>query len=157
LFLYPVDLGKMMWLSAAALLECRCGAEGFALPSVRHTTGQAGLDDHNVRGVDGAIQQADAADEARLEASGSTMVGQNSVDADEVVRASQLIRSVGWTNSRDREGNDTPPRRQAQPGRSPAGDARCSSWAFPTVQPPKPATHAKKRQLPGHRVVKAPS
>jgi hypothetical protein len=62
--------------------------------------------------------------------------------------ASQLIRSVGWTNSRDREGNDTPAKGQGQPGRSPAEDARCSSWAFPTVQPPKPATHARKTATP---------
>jgi hypothetical protein len=37
------------------------------------------------------------ADEARLEAGGSTMVGQNIMDGGKVVRASQLIRSVGQT------------------------------------------------------------
>jgi hypothetical protein len=71
--------------------------------------------------------------------------------------ASQLIRSVGWTNSRDREGNDTPPSGKAGLAEAQSEDARCSSWAFPTVQPPKPATHAKNRNSPGHRVVKAPS
>jgi hypothetical protein len=47
-----------------------------------------------------AAQQADAADEARLEASGSTMVGQNIPDGGKVVRASQLIRSVRRTSAR---------------------------------------------------------
>ena len=41
-----------------------------------------------------AAQQADAADEGRLEARGSTMVGPLIVNQGRVVRPSQLIRSV---------------------------------------------------------------
>jgi hypothetical protein len=45
----------------------------------------------------GAVQQADAADEGRLEADGNIMVGLVIVCEGEVVRPSQLIRSVGRT------------------------------------------------------------
>ncbi len=44
-----------------------------------------------------AVEQRDAADEGRLEASGSTMVGPVIVNEGEVVRPSQLIASVGPT------------------------------------------------------------
>jgi pyrimidine deaminase RibD-like protein len=50
-----------------------------------------------VRGVDEATQQRDAADEGRLETSGSIIVGAVIVDAGKVVRPSQLIASVGQT------------------------------------------------------------
>jgi hypothetical protein len=49
------------------------------------------------RGVDEATQQRDAADEGRLEASGSIIVGGVIVNEGKVVRPSQLIASVGWT------------------------------------------------------------
>ncbi len=42
----------------------------------------------------GAVQQRDAADEGRLEASGSIMVGPVIVNEGKVVRPSQLIASV---------------------------------------------------------------
>jgi len=41
-----------------------------------------------------AVEQADAADEGRLEASGSIMVGTVTADQGKVVRPSQLIRRV---------------------------------------------------------------
>ena len=44
--------------------------------------------------MDDAAQQADAADEGRLEASGSIMVGAVIMDEGKVVRPSQLIRGV---------------------------------------------------------------
>jgi hypothetical protein len=44
-----------------------------------------------------AAEQRDAADEGRLEASGSTIVGKVIVSRAEVVRPSQLIASVRWT------------------------------------------------------------
>jgi hypothetical protein len=48
--------------------------------------------------VDGAIQQRDAADEGRLEACGTIIVGNKAiVSQGEVVRPSQLIASVGRT------------------------------------------------------------
>ncbi len=50
-----------------------------------------------VRGMGGAIQQRDAADEGRLEAGGSTMGGTVIVNQGKVVRPSQLIASVGLT------------------------------------------------------------
>jgi hypothetical protein len=50
-----------------------------------------------VRGVDEATQQRDAADEGRLEASGSIIVGENIVNEGRVVRPSQLIASVRRT------------------------------------------------------------
>jgi hypothetical protein len=47
-----------------------------------------------------AVEQADAADEGRLEASGGIMVGPVTANQGKVVRPSQLIRSVrrfpGW-------------------------------------------------------------
>ena len=54
---------------------------------------------HGEGGVEQAVEQADAADEGRVEASGSTMVGAFRgsvviVDESKVVRPSQLIRSV---------------------------------------------------------------
>jgi hypothetical protein len=52
-----------------------------------------------VSGVRGdAAQQADAADEGRLETSGSIVVGKNIVNQGKVVRLSQLIRGVRPTN-----------------------------------------------------------
>jgi hypothetical protein len=42
----------------------------------------------------GAAEQADAADEARLDACGTIIVGRVIVNEGKVVRASQLIRSV---------------------------------------------------------------
>jgi hypothetical protein len=45
----------------------------------------------------GAAEQADAADEARLDACGTIIVGGVIVVEGRVVRASQLIRSVGRT------------------------------------------------------------
>ncbi len=50
-----------------------------------------------------AAEQRDAADEGRLGASGSFVVGAVTVDQGEVVRPSQLIASVGRTNVGDRE------------------------------------------------------
>jgi RimJ/RimL family protein N-acetyltransferase len=47
-------------------------------------------------GTKGSAQQADAADEGRLEASRITMVGQGIVNQGKVVRPSQLIRRVGF-------------------------------------------------------------
>jgi hypothetical protein len=44
--------------------------------------------------------------------------------------ASQLIRSVGWTNSRDREADDNSAKRQVQLGRAPAEDARAAHGLF---------------------------
>jgi hypothetical protein len=44
-----------------------------------------------------AAEQRDAADEGRLEAGGSIMVGKIIVNEGEVVRPSQLIASVGLT------------------------------------------------------------
>jgi hypothetical protein len=44
-----------------------------------------------------AAEQADEADEGRLEAGGSTMVRQTIVNVGKVVRPSQLIRSVRRT------------------------------------------------------------
>jgi hypothetical protein len=44
-----------------------------------------------------AVEQADAADEGRLEASRSIMVGRVTANQGKVVRPSQLIRSVGRT------------------------------------------------------------
>ncbi len=48
-------------------------------------------------GGGGAAQQRDAADEGRLEASGSIMIGPVIVNQGKVVRPSQLIASVGPT------------------------------------------------------------
>jgi hypothetical protein len=45
----------------------------------------------------GAAQQRDAADEGRLETSGSILVGKVIVNEGKVVRPSQLIASVGPT------------------------------------------------------------
>jgi hypothetical protein len=50
-----------------------------------------------VRGTFGAVEQRDAADEGRLDAGGSTVVGQVIVNEGEIVRPSQLIASVGPT------------------------------------------------------------
>ena len=47
--------------------------------------------------MSGAVEQRDAADEGRLEASGGAMVGPVIVDQGKVVRPSQLIASVGLT------------------------------------------------------------
>ena len=44
-----------------------------------------------------AVEQRDAADEGRLEASGNAMVGTVIVSQGKVVRPSQLIASVGHT------------------------------------------------------------
>ena len=44
-----------------------------------------------------AVEQADAADEGRLEARRGIMVGPVTADQGKVVRPSQLIRSVGRT------------------------------------------------------------
>ena len=44
-----------------------------------------------------AAEQRDAADEGRLEANGSTIVGAVIVNQGKVVRPSQLIASVGQT------------------------------------------------------------
>ncbi len=52
---------------------------------------------HSVGVHDGA-EQRDAADEGRLEACGSAMVGTVIVDEGKVVRPSQLIASVGPTS-----------------------------------------------------------
>jgi hypothetical protein len=51
-----------------------------------------------IRRVAALVQQADAADEARLEPSGSIIVGGTIVNQGKVVRASQLIRSVSQTS-----------------------------------------------------------
>jgi hypothetical protein len=63
---------------------------------------------HSPRGVEQAVEQGDAADEARLGAVGSIIVGPFRgqaviVDEGKVVRASQLIASVGRTSWVDRE------------------------------------------------------
>ncbi len=83
MFLQAVDLGKTISLPRVQ----PCSTAGVQPRSSRyHLVGtadasQAGVDDHRVRRVDGAIQQADAADEA------------GACDG-----ASQLIRSVGRTS-----------------------------------------------------------
>ncbi len=51
----------------------------------------------------GAVQQRDAADEGRLEACGSAIIGALIVNQGKVVRPSQLIASVGRTYSEERE------------------------------------------------------
>jgi hypothetical protein len=53
-----------------------------------------------------AAQQRDAADEGRLEPSGSIMVGSVIVNQGEIVRPSQLIASVRqtWTGARGETG-----------------------------------------------------
>ncbi len=48
-------------------------------------------------GVRGAVQQRDAADEGRLDAYGSIIVGTVIVNKGKVVRPSQLIARVGLT------------------------------------------------------------
>jgi hypothetical protein len=48
--------------------------------------------------VRGVVEQRDAADEGRLEASGSILVGTLIVGQGKVVRPSQLNASVGPTN-----------------------------------------------------------
>ena len=63
------------------------------VPLVRLAT----ADGNNVREVHEATQQADEADEGRLEPSGRIMVGPVIVNQGKVVRPSQLIRSVGQT------------------------------------------------------------
>jgi hypothetical protein len=60
------------------------------LPSHTGFTGQ--------EGAWGAIEQRDAADEGRLEAYGSILVGPVIVNHLAVVRPSQLIASVRWTS-----------------------------------------------------------
>ena len=50
-----------------------------------------------------AAQQRDAADEGRLEPSGSKMIGPVIVNQDEVVRPSQLIASVRRTDGAQQE------------------------------------------------------
>jgi hypothetical protein len=52
---------------------------------------------HRGGGMKRAAEQADEADEGRLEAGGSTMVRQTIVNVGKVVRPSQLIRSVRRT------------------------------------------------------------
>ena len=47
--------------------------------------------------MDEAAQQRDAADEGRLEACGTVLVGEVIMNEGEVVRPSQLIASVGPT------------------------------------------------------------
>jgi hypothetical protein len=71
----------------------------LALPSGRQTglAGLAGYGGHKARGVDGAIQQRDAADEGRLDAYGSIIVGKFIVNGARSVRPSQLITSVRRT------------------------------------------------------------
>ncbi len=66
-------------------------------PGHAEPAGLAGRAGQQVRGVDEAIQQRDAADEGRLEASGGIMIGQVIVNEGKVVRPSQLIASVGRT------------------------------------------------------------
>ncbi len=53
--------------------------------------------------MDEAVQQRDAADEGRLEASGSVVVGTVIVNQGRVVRPSQLIASVRRTKMGGRE------------------------------------------------------
>jgi hypothetical protein len=52
---------------------------------------------HHPRSAEEAVEQRDAADEGRLEACGSTVVGTVIVNQGEVVRPSQLIASVRQT------------------------------------------------------------
>ncbi len=66
----------------------------YLLGRVRHRT----LNDRV--GSDDAVEQRDAADEGRLEARGSIMIGQLIVGQGEVVRPSQLIASVLRTLAR---------------------------------------------------------
>jgi hypothetical protein len=54
-----------------------------------------------------AVQQRDAADEGRLEASGSLTVGRAIVNQGKVVRPSQLVASVRLT-TKDGEERDVP-------------------------------------------------
>ncbi len=56
---------------------------------------QQSLPCKTVRKGEGAVEQRDAADEGRLEASGNAMVGRVIVNQGGVVRPSQLIASVG--------------------------------------------------------------
>jgi hypothetical protein len=53
-------------------------------------------------GVPWRCQQRDAADEGRLEACGTIMLGAIAMDEGKVVRPSQLIASVGRNCSGDR-------------------------------------------------------
>ncbi len=57
----------------------------------------AGHASHMARGVDGAIQHRDAADEGRLDACGNIIGGKVIVNEGKVVRPSQLIASVRRT------------------------------------------------------------
>jgi hypothetical protein len=88
----------------------RPGAGTSSMAAVVRPAGAAGLGaqaDRPERRAGGrdATEQADAADEGRLDASGSIIVGPVIVNEGRVVRPSQLIRSVRQT-TRDREERD---------------------------------------------------
>jgi hypothetical protein len=83
---------------AARMLPIATRCYSAALPSSRQRAyARRCPDEPSVRGRDEAIEQADEADEGRLEASGSTMVGKAIVNVGKVVRPSQLIRGVRRT------------------------------------------------------------
>ncbi len=81
--------------SGGALLQA-CRTSGWRY----HLAGNGVAQPHRLSGPQGAwgaTEQRDAADEGRLEAYGSAMVGTVIVDEGKFVRPSQLIASVGWT------------------------------------------------------------
>ena len=67
----------------------------LVLEAVARPDRDGGVDKFRGGGSERAAQQADAADEGRLEASGSIMLGPVIVNQSKVVRPSQLIRGVG--------------------------------------------------------------
>ncbi len=56
----------------------------------------------------GAAEQRDAADEGRLDACGSALIGALIVNVGKVVRPSQLIASVGRAILEEQEAQSTP-------------------------------------------------
>ncbi len=77
-------------------------------------TGRRSRHQHRPRRVKSAVEQRDAADEGRLEAYGSIVVGEIIVSRGKVVRPSQLIASVRQTLSGARRaGTDLGDRRDA--------------------------------------------
>jgi hypothetical protein len=71
---------------------------GVTISSAMGPPSVTGQGSHEVRGMGGAIQQRDAADEGRLDTRGSIIVGKVIVNQGTVVRPSQLIASVGRTH-----------------------------------------------------------
>jgi hypothetical protein len=99
LFLWPVRF-------ACRDVPCRQHARWWRFASRRarswryHLVGNGAAHPHRLpgpQGAWGAIEQRDAADEGRLEACGSIVVGKVIVSQGKVVRPSQLIASVRQT------------------------------------------------------------